>query len=402
MLEFKLLPKQKEFIKAKESTLFVAGYGSGKSYAGTVKTIIKKLMYPQQAVAYYLPTYGLIRDIAFEKFPTILEELKLKYKINKSDKEIHIENYGKIIFRSMDTPETIIGYEVAYSLIDEADTLPTDKMKLVYEKILGRNRAVDNATVDAVSTPEGFKWLYQQSINGLFRVIHSSTTDNKFISQSYIDNLKAQYTPELLEAYLEGHFVNLTQSTVYSYFKREEHNTTEELKDNEIVYIGQDFNIGGCCSVVFSLRDDKVFIVDEFSSRDTRGIVENIVSRYPNRKIVIYPDASGYAHKTNASLSDNDILREAGFKINAPRMNGRVKDRVNTVNNLFSKNKMFINIKRCPQLTKALEQQAYDKNGEPEKFTGSATVDDWNDAMGYFIAREFHKGHNAELRATTR
>jgi len=63
---------------------------------------------------------------------------------------------------------------------------------------------------------------------------------------------------------------------------------------------------------------------------------------------------------------------------------------------------MFINIKRCPQLTKALEQQAYDKNGEPEKFTGSATVDDWNDAMGYFIAREFHKGHNAELRATTR
>ena len=30
------------------------------------------------------------------------------YKLNKSDKEIHIEGAGKIIFRSMDNPETIV------------------------------------------------------------------------------------------------------------------------------------------------------------------------------------------------------------------------------------------------------------------------------------------------------
>ena len=65
------------------NTLFVGGYGSGKSQAGTYKTILKKLQYPTKKVAYYLPDYGLVRDIAFDKFPTILEELGLKYKLNK-------------------------------------------------------------------------------------------------------------------------------------------------------------------------------------------------------------------------------------------------------------------------------------------------------------------------------
>jgi phage terminase large subunit len=164
-LDFKLLPHQKTFVMSNVNSMLVGGYGSGKSQAGTIKTIIKKLQYPKYKVAYYLPTYPLIKDIAFDKFPATLSELGLKYKLNKSEKEIHIENYGTIIFRSMDNPDTIIGYETAYSLIDEADILPTDKMDKVYNKILGRNRSVDNANVDAVSTPEGFKWLYEQNLD---------------------------------------------------------------------------------------------------------------------------------------------------------------------------------------------------------------------------------------------
>jgi len=78
MLDFKVLPHQREFINSTDkNTMLVAGYGSGKSYAGTLKTIAMKMMYPNKRVAYYLPTYPLIKDIAFDKFPEILSALGL-------------------------------------------------------------------------------------------------------------------------------------------------------------------------------------------------------------------------------------------------------------------------------------------------------------------------------------
>lgn len=388
-LDIALLPAQKEFFFSNVNSMFVAGYGSGKSHAGTVKTIVKKLQYPKHKVAYYLPHYGLVRDIAFDKFPTILDDMGLTYKLNKSDKEIHIDNYGSILFRSMDNAETIVGYEVAYSLIDEADILPVDKMEKVYQKILGRNRAIDGACVDAVSTPEGFKWLYKESQSGNFKVIRASSESNKFLSRDYIDQLRKQYPSELLDAYMHGKFVNLTSGTVYKYFDRFKHHTDEEIIQGEQLHIGQDFNIGGCCSSVFVIRNQKPICVDEFSSYDTQAIIDNIRNRYQNHYVTIYPDASGHAGKTNASQSDIRMLSNAGFGINAPKANGRVQDRVNSVNRLFDHKELKVNTKKCPRITKALEQQSYDKNGEPEKFSGAETVDDWNDSFGYFIVRMF-------------
>ncbi len=132
MSEFKLNKKQHEFLTSKSiNTGFVAGLGSGKSYIATLKTIIKKLENPTLTVAYYLPTFPLVRDIAFAKFPEMLSDMNLEYKLNKSDKEIVIKDYGKIIFRSMDNPETIVGYEVFYSVIDECDILKPIKWKLL-------------------------------------------------------------------------------------------------------------------------------------------------------------------------------------------------------------------------------------------------------------------------------
>lgn len=388
MQELRVLPHQDEFLFSEQNTILVGGFGSGKSEAGLIKTISKKMMYPQYKVAYYLPSYPLIRDIAFDKFTTFLDEYGFKYNLNKSDKELHIKGYGSIIFRTMSEPDSIVGYEVAYSLIDEADILPMEKMENAYNKILARNRAIEDANVDMVSTPEGFGFLYAKAQSGHFKVINAKTTDNKFIPASYIESLKEQYTPELLKAYLNGEFVNLNTGSVYEYFKREQHIKETNVNPNEPIYIGQDFNIGGCCSVVFVKRNDCTYVVDEFAPHDTQSVVSTLQERYPNRVVTIYPDASGYAGKTNASVSDIDILHNAGYAINAPRANGRVKDRINTVNTMFSKDKLFVSAK-CENVIQALEQQAYDKNGEPEKHSGSATIDDWNDALGYFIVREF-------------
>ena len=370
--------------------MLVAGFGSGKSYAGVIKTIIQKLKHPQHRVAVYLPTYNLIRDVSLPIFTEALNNLNIKFKLNKVDKTITIPNNSQILFRTLSEPELIIGYETAYSWIDEADLVPKDKMELAYNKILGRNRSIENALIDTTSTPEGFKWLYEQSQNGRWHVIKAKTTDNKFLPDSYIAQLREQYPEELLAAYLNGEFVNLTSGSVYSHYDRFTHSTDRTIRPKDALHIGQDFNVGGCCSSVFVIEDNNPILLDEFTSADTYDIIEQIKLRYPRHSnITMYPDASGYQGKTNASMSDIELLQRSGLNINAPKRNGKVADRVNAVNLLLQKNRFKVNHKQCPNVARALEQQAYDSSGQPEKFAGASTNDDWSDSMGYFLVRVF-------------
>lgn len=385
---------QDDFLHSnKPNNGLVAGLGSGKSYIATLKCIIKKLEYPDLTVAYYLPNYGLIRDIAFDKFPTMLSDMGIEYKLNKSDKEIHIAGAGKIIFRSMDTPETIVGFEVFYSMIDECDILPMEKMETAYNKILARNRQKAPVTnqLDIVGTPEGYKFFYKRFVeelesdsDALFQSSTYSNIDNLPID--YIDKLKKQYTKELLDAYLEGKFVNLTKGTVYKYFNRQIHNSTYKDDGRSPIEIGQDFNVGGCVSIVYQEYQGNDIAIDEFESYDTARIIDNIKAKYPNRVIKIYPDASGNARKTSATTTDIQMLRQAGFQVYVNSQNPRVKDRINITNNRFEKNRVLVNVEKCPKYAKALEQHSYDKNGEPDKISGAGTIDDYTDAGSYIIA----------------
>jgi hypothetical protein len=107
--------------------------------------------------------------------------------------------------------------------------------------------------------------------------------------------------------------------------------------------------------------------------------------------VVVYPDASGQnTSSKNASESDLTILRGAGLAVQAPSSNPAVKDRVNAVNALIlndvGKRRWKVNTDACPTLTEALEQQAYDANGEPDKSSG---FDHPPDAAGYFLVQRW-------------
>ena len=388
-----LLSHQAEFISStSRHTGLVGGFRSGKSHAGVWKTITKKLAMPKVDVAYYLPTYPLIKDIAFPKFEEALTSMNIPYTVNKSDKDI-ITPYGRIICRSMDNPELIIGYEVGYSLVDEADVLSTVKMKQVLIKILARNSVITpdgtNAT-DFVSTPEGFKFLYKFFIKESSKnkkLIKANTRDNPFISEAYVESLEDEYTAEELQAYLDGEFVNLTSGTVYRNFDRKLNHTDRVVKENDVLHIGMDFNVTKMSAIVHVIDGIKKKAVDEFTDvYDTQEMIAVIQKKYKGFKIVIYPDASGGSRKSNGD-SDIKLLKDAKFKIRKLSKNPPVKDRITSMNVSFKNNKeernYLVNTNNCPNYTESLEQQAY-KNGYPDKQGG---FDHTNDAGGYFIFR---------------
>lgn len=393
-INLELFKHQRDFVfsESRHSAL-IAGYGAGKTFGGICKAVIMKLKYSGIPIAYYLPTYGLIRDIAFPKFAEIFEMFDIPYKLNKSDKDFWTP-YGMIHLRSMDSPESIIGYEVGYSLIDETDILPKAKMSEVFKMIIARNRkplpdGTENKT-DVVGTPEGFKWAYDffvKNSTGDRRIIKGSTMYNTTLPDSYIQTLKDVYTDEQLMAYLDGEFVNLTSGSVYKTFKRNIHHTDRTIEPNDTLHIGMDFNVTNMhavTNVVDVIAGEQVYsAVDEIvKAYDTFDICEIIKERYPRHRIIVYPDASGSAQKTSSSKTDHQILRDSGFIVRSKKKNPFVKDRVNAVNSALKKNKLLVNTDKCPVLTEALENQTY-KNGEPDKDGG---YDHITEAEGYFVS----------------
>ena len=387
-LSIPTLKHQREFIQSTAiHTALIGGFGSGKSHVGVAKTIIKKLQFPNVNVAYYLPTYGLINDVAFPKFIEQLQAYNIPFTVNRSENIIKTE-FGSIILRNMSDPERIIGYEVGYSLIDETDALTKDKMADVFMKIIGRNRSklpkgYINQT-DVVGTPEGFKWLHEffvKNSNENKKVIKAKTYDNPFLPKGYVDTLKETYTESQINAYLNGEFVNLNSASVYQSYNRKSHRTNEVALPNERLIVGLDFNITNMNAVVHVMRNKILYAVDEVSGcYDTQTMCDTLKHNYPNNIIEINPDASGNARSTSGA-SDFSILRQNGMIISAPKKNPNVNERVNAVNMAFQNDRYYVNDKMCPAYSEALENQSY-KNGVPDKQSG---FDHITEAGGYAV-----------------
>eukprot|EP00913_Durusdinium_trenchii_P005308 g4954.t1 len=205
---------------------------------------------------------GLLAGVEIEETKEQLDEMKVRHRINKNDKIIDLGPFGQVIMRTMDTPERIIGFEVADSVVDELDTLPREKARDAWVKIIARNRQKkpDGSlnTVGVVTTPEGFRFVYHRWKRDPapgYRLIKAPTQSNaKHLPDGYIQSLKDSYPENLLAAYLDGEFVNLTSGTVYTSYDRHLNASTEVIRDGDPLNVGMDFNVGKMAMVIFGSR----------------------------------------------------------------------------------------------------------------------------------------------------
>lgn len=397
MIDVPLTGPQRQFVLSKAThPAIVAGLGAGKSRAATMRLILLMLEERGINTLYTMPTYDLLRLRAIPGVEEDLQMLGLSYTLNKSEFSVTIKGFGTMFFRSYDNPNRLIAFECAHSITDELDVLSREQATLVWRKISERTRqkCKRGNSIAAVTTPDqgysGFvydRWVARA--DDTTQLIKASTLSNPFLPAGYVEQIRANYDPALAEMYINGEFVSLTTNKVYHYFNRETHHTKRTIEPGDRLHIGLDFNVGGCCAVVFVIEDGNQIAVDEFVSHDTRDIINNIRARYASHDVTIYPDASGRSSRTNASASDIDILQSAGLRVDAPSSNPFIRDRINAVNAMLSHGRLLVNTDKCQQLTQALETQGYSANGDPEKFTAHPAIDDWNDALGYCISRLF-------------
>ena len=431
-----LTPSQSQFVDDVKSkaVAFVTGFGGGKTFALVVKMVQIKTKHPKVDLLYLLPTYSMFRDILFPTLIEVLEGTGIKYKINKTTGEIYFACGGRVILKSMDNPETIVGMNVFAVLLDELDTLPTDKARQVWIKALARARKKVNVyeedgetikldekgeEIELVnqmivgSTPEGYRLLYQMFEKNKpdnYTLIQASGYENTNLPKDYYDNLKMIYPPELVEAYINGKFVNMAVGAVYKQYDRDKHDSDALYRDGETIHISMDFNVTNMNGVVFVERDP-VFIgnplwhyegANSFHAvrhltniMDTPEMIEVIKNRYPRSPVYCYPDASGKNTSSKGfTTSDISLLKAAGFHCKYPQKNPRIMERVQSVNSAFMTGLIRVNVRECEKVADALEQQVFNKATElPEKTAGSS-IDDINDSFGYFIHMKFPINRN--------
>lgn len=397
-IDIALTKPQREFVfNPAPYPAMVAGLGAGKTYAATIRFLLQMLNDKGANCLLGMPTYDLLKMRAIPGFEEVLAMVGIPFKTNKSEYTIEVIGFGVIYFRSYDRPERWVAFEVAHTLLDEIDTLPKEKAELVWRKAAERTRQERKTknTIGAVTTPDqgihGFvydKWVKKKAHG--YELVKASTLSNPYLPEAYVEQIRNNYDPILAELYINGEFVSLSQSKIYHFFDRNKHHTDRVVQDNDRLFVGIDFNIGGCCAVVFVMDGKNPVAVDEFVSHDTRDFCNNLTSRYKNtRRITVYPDASGGANRTNASQTDIEIIRSEGFAVDAPPKNPAVRDRINAMNGLLAHGRLMVNCNKCQEFAYAMESQGYTDKGEPEKFNEHPALDDWNDAAGYFIHKRF-------------
>lgn len=411
LINLKFLSHQAEFFELQRgpnaipNPALIGGFGCGKTRTIAACALDKLISYPGVLGAIYEPTYGAIREIIVPALDNICLEYGIKSHWNRQE-NMYRTAVGNILLKSMHEPEKIVGYQVGWSYVDEIDTMKKHKAKAAWDKIIARARIPlhDGSpnVVGAATTPEGFAFCYERWVEENrkgYKFVRGRTQtalDAGFVSKTYVENLTASYTKELLQAYLEGEFVNMNAASFYYGFSDE--NIGDVAMDPYLpINICFDFNVNPAVACIVQDKsefDIRVPITIYRNNSNTREVCLEIKERlkaFKHQDVVIYGDASGNSRDTRSTLSDYAIIEEElstyfnSFTFRVPRSNSSVRDRENAVNNQLQKNNVIID-----PINKELIRdfrQIVRKNNEMDK--GDINLTHISDAFGYFIATKY-------------
>ena len=396
-----LLPAQQEFVSDEEHRIigYVGGFGSGKSFALCAKAIWLGLSNPNTTAMVAEPSFPMVRTVFIPAMDAALAQWEIDYDFRISPQpeyKLKLPNgIVTILCQSAENYQRVRGQNISFVLWDEADTSPADTAQKAGEMFLARMRTGRVNQLALASTPEGFRYCYRTFVEQAAddkRLIRVKTVDNPYLPDGFVESLERNYPAQLIQAYLEGHFVNMASCSVYPEFDRSLNYTDAEPGPNDTIFVGVDLNVGNCVTQHMLRKGDEFHFFNEKVYRDTNQIAEGLKEMYgpwfQRKQLVLIPDASSKQRSTAAAQeSDMGILRRAGHRVDAQQRNPLVADRINAVNMLIEQRKIRVG-NRCKHLIRTFEQHAYDEKGKVEK--GGVGMDDLShagDAAGYVIYR---------------
>lgn len=331
-LDVELLPAQREFMQMPDNdslrdiALYQGGYGSGKTFIGSLIGILLCLKYEGIRGLVCALTFPLVRDTTLKQYIEHLDKAGfmegVHYTFNKSENIIRFKNGSEILFRYAENPEVLKSLNLGFVELEEMSNIPESTFKMLLSRLRQEikpewKQKGFKYRLFGHTNPESSKgWIYKYFVEqkpDYYRLIQAPTTENKYLASDYVESLKEIYDPEYYRINVLGEFGDYTSGLVVKNF------TSDNIKDVQYVdniplHITCDFNVDPMCWLLAFITNNKVFYFDEIIIENTytRQTAEEFINRYGKHKapIIVNGDASGNYRKTQSDISDYMIIRD--------------------------------------------------------------------------------------------
>ncbi len=356
-MKYKLLNAQREFLEIPHNysldvAVYQGGYGSGKTFAGSLLGILLALKFNGIRGLVGAQTYTLVRDTTLQSYFEHLDSMKLvdgvDYKWMSSEQKLIFRNNSEILFRHFDEPNKLKSLNLGFVEIEEMSDIPYDTFKMLLarmrQKILPEWKNFTYRIFGHTNPEIQQGWIYKTFfINPPpnYRLICAPTTQNIYLPEGFCEELKKLYDKSYYETFVLGKTGNYNENLVVKDFTNENVRDIKYQPDLD-VHISCDFNVDPMAWVLAHKTENKVFYFDELviENTTTSKTCDEFYNRYPNHKgkIIINGDASGDNRSCMSEYTNYVIIKKKlesfgyNVEIRIKAFNPPIKNRIAAFN----------------------------------------------------------------------
>lgn len=380
----------------------VAGRQSGKTELCLRKLVMQLPIikpYPDPLYFFLYPTYQQAKQKIWDRTLRLIpKNWILKNGINIQDMTIRTIFGSKLTIAGADKPHRLEGSPADWIMVDES----ADQRPNLYGVSLRPMLGIRNGACWRLGVPKRagigrmeYREFFNKGLKGEDGIRSFYWKTSEIWSKEEIEAAKKQSTELDFKEQYEAEWID-QGSTVYYAFGDDNVRDDIYYDPTQEIVVGCDFNVNPMCWVLSHYRDGKLFVFDEMFIRDanTQDTLDKLFSKYRDHLAGwrFYGDASSRARKTSALRSDYLIIKnDARFgqkKVNFPRRNPHVRDRVACVNkalkNASGDVHLLINY-TCKKLINDLTCVQYEEGtSEIEDYHGT-DIGHMVDAFGYIV-----------------
>ncbi|MBR5554701.1 phage terminase large subunit [bacterium] len=330
---YKLLEAQRKFLEIPHNhkldiAVYQGGFGSGKTFAGSLLGILLSLKFPGIRGLVGAQTYTLVRDTTLQSYFEHFENMGFidgkDYVWSPSLQKITFKNKSEILFRHFDEPNKLKSLNLGFVEIEEMSDIPYDTFKMLVSRMRQTpNKQWKNFTyrIFAHTNPETQRgWVYKTFVESKkenYRLISAPTTQNIYLPEGFCEELKKLYDEEYYKVYVLAQNGNFNTGLIIKDFSEENIRQIKYCPDLDL-HITCDFNVDPMAWILAHKTDNKVFYFDELvlENTTTAKTCEEFLSRYPNHKgkIIINGDASGDNRSCTSEYTNYVIIKKSLLK----------------------------------------------------------------------------------------
>jgi len=370
--------------------VLITGRRFGKTHL-SIRTLCKAAAKKPGAVIWYIsPSYRMSKQITWLQLIDRLTQLRWIDKKNEAELTIRLKNGSIISLKGADNFDSLRGVGLDFVVIDEFQDVP----KQAWTEVIRPTLSDKQGGALFCGTPRGVgSWSHELYTKALtekdwnafqFTTIDGGNVPEEEIEAAMRDLDSKTFAQEYLATF------NTYSGMVYYNFDYATHVAPQKDMDLNVIHVGMDFNYNPFSCVIAQIQGREVRIHDELFVRgsSTEEVANELKARYPNSKIIIYPDPSARQKKTSAGgKTDFSILVNAGFTVMARQFHTPVRDRVNALNTKLraadGSTTLFIDPK-CKHVIESLQRLTY-KEGAPTVIDKDSGLDHASDSLGYLI-----------------